>query len=41
MTESAGSPFGPFWNALGVDFTHSVVCHLSYSDHDIPKWIKQ
>jgi len=41
MTASAGNPFGPFWDGLSIDFSHSVIYHISYFDKDVPKWNKQ
>lgn len=35
-----GSPFGPFWDGLGVDFDASIVYSLSYHDGDIARWPK-
>ena len=41
MTASSGSPFGPFWDGLSIDFSHSVIYQLTYFENDIPEWNKR
>jgi peptide-O-fucosyltransferase len=33
-----GSPFGPFWNELNVDFVDTIAYNLNYDEYSINQW---